>query len=401
MKKVLALLLVAGAFLMASCKVADEKLITGDVKDNSDAVELDSTQDEKAETDNTDKTNDEKTNEIPDKTETVVEPSANTIEEVMAKLCLIPGDGGEFEADANAFADALKTADKELVAEYTAGSRDYYAFLDGIDIASHTIYPVTVSEEVIAEMDKNGKYFRGHDMYLIDFDVKHGDGEYFKDGHNLYYISLGYDAVAGGLVRAFVPAESSEKHMYYNSVHSADKTQAIIKEFLSLYPNEIYGTELYEGKNYPEDFDFSHHVHLVTHLMARNGIYGGEPPYTLDEINAFLSTLFYGNEGIVLDGGEDWSVGIRYGVTEEDAAEGRIYGCSWGHGGTTAEHSILSVQEDGDRVVYTVQLYADYSYFAKSMKVEITFENAKSDLPTMVMVYVSDFTGRKTAVVSV
>lgn len=397
MKKFLFLLLAICTLLMASCKVADDKVITGDVKDNDDAVELDSTQNEN---DETDKTDDEKTDEIQDKTETGADPSANTIEEVMAKLCLIPGEGGEFEADANSFADAVATANKEKIAEYTQGKAEYYSFLDDVVINGYDIYPVYVPDEIVAEKDREGKYFTGSDMYLVDLDVKTGDGEYFKEGHNLYYIALGFDAAAGGLVRAFVPAESAEEHIYYYSVHSADKTQAIIKEFLSLYPNEIYGTELYEGKNYPEDFDFSPHVHLVTHLMARNGAYGAEPPYTLDEINEFLSALFYGNEGITPDG-ENWTLGIRYGVTEEDEAEGRIYGCSWGHGGTTVEHSVLDVKDDGDRKVYTVQLYADYSHFAKSKLIEITFENAENDIPNMVLVYVREDTGNNSAVVSV
>jgi len=397
MKKFLVILLAVCVLLTVSaCKVADDKTVTGDVKDSTDAVELDGAQKEDAETD---KTDDESTDELKDKTEAVDEPDANSIEEIMAKLCVIKGEGGEFEADAYSFADAIKNANKETIAEYTAGNRDYYAFLDSIEIASYTIYPVTVSQDVIAEMDKTGKYFRGDDMYLIDFDVTVGDGEYFKEGSNIYYIALGFDAVAGGLVRAFVPAETAQEHIYYDSVKGSDSTIVILREFLALYPNEIYGTRLYEGKNYPEDFDFSPHVHLVTHLMARNGAFGAEPPYTLDEINTFLSTLFNGNEGITVDG--DWTVGIRYGVTEEDEAEGRIYGCSWGHGGTSVEHSVLGVQNDGGRKVYTVQVYADYSHFAKSRLIEITFENAENDIPNMILVNVLEDTGNNAAYVSV
>lgn len=399
MKRLLCILLSIVLVTLASCKIADDEVITGDVKDSPDAVDTDTEQmDETPEVpDISEKKPENQPQDLPEKEQV---PENSTLEQVMEKLCVIHGEGGEFETDAYSFVEAIKSADKETVAEYTAGNGDYYSFLDSIEISSYEIYPVRVIDEVAHSMDRKGMYFRGDDMYLVDLDVKVGDGEYFKEGHNLYYIALGFDAVAGGLVRAFVPAETAQEHMYYNSVNSGDKTQVIIKEFLSLYPNEIYGTRLYEGRNYPEDFDFYNHVHLVTHLMARNGAYGAEPPYTLDEINAFLSTLFNGNEGIAPDG-EDWTLGIRYGVTDEDEAEGRIYGCSWAHGGTTVEHSILDVRNDGGREIYTVQLYADYSYFAKSKLIEITFENTENDVPTMILVTVLEDTGNNSAVVSV
>jgi len=106
MKKFLVILLAVCVLLTVSaCKVADDKTVTGDVKDSTDAVELDGAQKEDAETD---KTDDESTDELKDKTEAVDEPDANSIEEIMAKLCVIKGEGGEFEADAYSFADAIK-----------------------------------------------------------------------------------------------------------------------------------------------------------------------------------------------------------------------------------------------------------------------------------------------------
>lgn len=396
MKRFLILLLAVCVLTFVSCKVADDKTITGDVKDSADAAELDGTQNENAEADKI--VEPEVSDDAPEENESeqIINPAVLAAE----ALGVVFGEGGEFEDYAYSFADAVATANKEKIAEYTQGKAEYYSFLDGVVINGYDIYPVYVPDEIVAEKDREGKYFTGSDMYLIDLDVKTGDGEYFKEGRNIYYLGLGFDAVAGGSVNAFVPADRAEEHMYYDPVNIADKTQTIIKEFLSLYPNEFHGTELYEGKNYPEDFDFSHHVHLVTHLMARNGAYGAEPPYTLDEINAFLSALFNGNEGIVPEG-DNWTVGIRYGVTEEDEAEGRIYGCSWGHGGTTVEHSVLDVQDDGERRVYTVQLYADYSHFAKSKLIEITFENAENDIPNMILVNVIEDTGAASAVVSV
>ncbi len=394
MKKLLCILLAVCVLILVSCKVADDKVITGDVKDSAGAVELDGTQNEKADEE------DVKQEELQDKTEIADESFANTIEEEMAKLCVISGEGGELEEYAYSFADAVATADKERIAEYTQGKPEYYSFLDDVVINGYDIYPVYVTDEVMAAKDNEGKFFKGSDMYLVDFDVKTGDGEYFKEGSNIYYLGLGYDAVAGGPVNAFVPVNQAEEHIYYNSGESSDGALVIMREFLSFYPNEIYGTRLYDGKNYPEDFDFTPHVHLVTHLMARNGTYGADPPYTLDEINSFLSALFNGNEGITIDG-ESWTLGIRYGVTDEDIAEGRIYGCSWGHGGTTVEHSVLDMQNDGGRKVYTVQLYADYAHFAKSKLVEITFENAENDIPNMILVNVIEDTGAASAVVSV
>lgn len=396
-KKLLTILLAICLIILCACTKEQDKTITGDIKQDIENDEVILPENE----------NEEKLPEVEipsvDKIEIVPEipeEKDKTAQDFIEEFSCNTTSGGEYKEDAEIFAEAVMTANRDIVAEYTGGFEEYYKFLDNVKINGFKIYPFDFSQQYIDKVLENTDlYFSNYDMYFVDFDVKSGDGEYFHDGINTYLLAFGQDPLAGGLLSEFVPAEKTLEVSFPNWKKDMEYSTYLIREFLSLYRGELF-----DGKNYPEDFDFTNSVHLVTHLMARSEKYRPYPPYSMDEINEFISLSFEANQGLSLTQARDfenWMTGASYAVTDEDRENERLYGCSLAHGGTTAEHSFDGVEYDGDNAKYTVTLYADYAHFAKSKVVTVTLEEKENELPKMTLVTVSNDTSRPVAYVSV
>lgn len=351
-------------------------------------------------------TGDETVPEIPEEKQpdeeqkTHAETDEPDVEKIMETLGMTAGNGGEFVSDADVFSKCLQMKRLETVAHFTGGNPEYYDFLNNVEIESYKIYPVEFPSEVAEQKAQQGIYLAGEDMYLVEYDVTKGDGEYFSDGKNIYLMIFGYDPAAPGSLRAFVPCEQANKHLFFDVNEYSEFENYFIKEFSSLY-----GGMLSDGKNYPDSFDFNESVHLITHLMARSGKYNEMPPYTLDEIDSFIKECFDGNKGLTFTEYRDYKRWISmYPLPEADifGEDARFFGCAYAHGGTTVENSIISEEwKNKYTKTVTIQLYADYSKFAKAKQLEYTFEITENELPKLVLVMQNNNTGHEAAVVSV
>ncbi len=399
MKKTLALFLALMilASLLTSCSFVtiQEGTITGDVKQQNDDVL----------TPDDEQIIDDGTQDEPDEPLEIEEQETETqvlsVPDLVSEIGAVMSEGGEYKDNAYIFAEAVMNDDTVLVAEYVCGSPDYYSFLENVEIQGFEIFPFEFSREKISQIEENtDSYYNSYDCYFVDFDVVKGDGEYFNEGSNIYLMAFGQDPIAGGILSEFVPYDKAMGRIFTVWKGDLEYETYFVREFISLYRGELF-----EGKNYPSEFDFTSCVHLVTHLMSRSGIYRDYPPYSLDEINEFLAMSFEGNEGLKFDGDreiENWTIGASYLVTDEDRENGRLYGCALAHGGTTAEHYFDSIEtEDENTKIVTVTVYADYAHFAKSKQLVFTIGKNEKGLPKMLFALMQNDTSRPVAYVSV
>lgn len=383
MKKLLTLMLVIALVCLGACG-KDEV-----TKKNADKDKQNVQQQPKTEQENTQKTpeaeKEENTQEVP---EEVLTPSA-----FIEKIEAFPSEGGMYYEDAVRFCEAIVSKDKAAFTEFTFGNDEYYDFLDRADISSYTLYPFEFSQQKIDEYTAANLYLATQDNYIVEFDVTDSGCDEFKAGKCAYYFGLEMDPVAGNMLQVFVPIEKAEEKVTVS--YDMSYTQMFIKEFTALY---LGGLE--DGRNYADSFDFSDCTHLITHLMARSPVYG-DPPYTLDEVNEFISDSFEGHAGISISNinYSAWTTaGTLYGNSGDPD---RIFGCSWGHGGTTVVHDIVKIETDGDRKTITVKTYADFSKVAEAYTLVFHFDGADDDYPCLTMIEKKDDTGRHAAMWSI
>ena len=385
--RILCFVLVLCCVVLVSCSKVEDDTITGDVKENGDVVSADEKSDDEA---------DEKTLPGSDaKQETVQEAKKEqSIEELAQKLGFVSSDGGMYMQEAVRLCEAVKSGDADTFSEFTMGDRDYYDFLGKAEISSYTIYPFEFTEEKLQEMNEAYLYPAAYHYYFAEFDVKSSECDEFKVGKNVYCFGLEMNPVSGNLLSFFVPEDRAENCITIS--YDEDYPVYFIEEFSALYPIQSI---LYDGRNYADSFDFSNHPHLITHLMARSSVYG-DPPYTFDEVNEFITSCFDGNEGLdpVSHGYTSWT---SAGNVYPNADEKRIYGCSWAHGGTSVVCDIVNVEKDGTSVVYTTQIYADFSKVAKAYTLVFHFEDTEGELPCLTMVEKREDTGRDAALSSI
>lgn len=390
MKKLISIVLVLCFVVsLASCKVKQDEVITGDVKNDGEI----SSADEKNDDADEEKTN-QNDNSAPLPEQSNEQVQVLSIEELAQKLGFVSSDGGMYMQDAERLCRAIVDGDAGVFAEFTMGKREYYDFLGKAEISSYTLYPFEFSEEKLQQMNEAYHYPVAYHYYFAEFDVQSSECEEFKVGKNVYCFGLEMNPVSGNLLAFFVPIEMAEKSIA--KTYDTDYVAYFIEEFSALYPIQ---SVLDDGRNYADSFDFSPHPHLITHLMARSGVYG-DPPYTLEEVNEFITECFDGNEGLSLStlNKQNWtSAGMVY--PNDDS--GRIYGCSWAHGGTSVVCDIVNVERDGKSASYTLQIYADFSKVAKAYTLVFHFDDVESELPVLTMVERIDNTQRPAALSSI
>lgn len=383
MKKFLSFALVLAFVCLGAC-VAKETETKDETPKDKVVTDAPDVKDDKAE----DKTPEEKSaNEEKTAEETRVETPA----EMIARVGAVASEGGTYKDDAVRLCDAIVGGDAEVFAGFADGKPEYYDFLSAVEISSYTLYPFELTEEKLQELGNQYQYPAAQDNYFVEFDVASSECEEFTVGKCCYYIGLEMNAMSGNLLSVFVPMEKAEEKIVVS--YENNFTEWFIKEFAALYSG------LDDGRNYADSFDFSGHPHLITHIMARSGKYG-DPPYTKAEINTFIGECFEGNQG--LDNADFangmWTNSYHYGENNDPE---KIYGCSWGHGGTSVVYDTKSIETDGDREIRTVDVYADFARVAKAYTLVFHFTGADDDYPCLTMVEKRDVTERQPAVWSV
>ena len=328
------------------------------------------------------------TNEVKEETAKDVTP-----EELIKKLDAAVSDGGEYKEDVIRLCNAIVLKDAETFAQFTGGKAEYYDFLSKVEIASYKITPFEVSPEVIESHIYHGDYPMASDNYLVEFDVISSDCEEFTVGKCIYYAGFEMNPISGNILSVFVPAQKAYENMYNWCVVPLEEDFA--KEFAALYPIQ---SPLYDGRNYPDSFDFSIHPHLITHLMANDNEYG-EPPYTFEEVNRYITEHFDGNKGLTLAemSSDDWTPSLY----DDDYEEGRIYGCSYAHGGTSVVSDFPEIVKDGSRTTLSLDIFADYSMVAKAYTLVFHFKETEGGCDCLTMIELHGNTGREPAILSV
>lgn len=383
MKKRLFILAVLVCLVLCACSVSNEDM-TGDVKnDTNGPIDTDTK-------DNTDNTpvDDEPDNNGDEEIDAIDEMTiADYIDELVAYQTDNSPQSVAFE-----FCDAIMLWDKQKIAEFTQGNPEYYDFIDEMDISSYNLCSFDFSDEVKFEMSNRGIYNGYNDKYFVEFDVESSTVDGFSVGKCIYYLELNKDEALGNVVEYFMPADNALKMYSYDE--STQGTFNFISEMLA-----ESSLKLEDGRNYPDSFDFTRHAHLITHLMADSGYYASQPPYSLNEINDFISNTFDGNSGIELRDGRDIEYWLFYDaeIDDTDINEQEIFGCSFAHGGTTVIHTVDDVVYDGNSADYYVTVYADYAHLAMARKLVFTFEEIEGEMPKLTMIVVSENNGRDTA----
>ena len=373
------LCLVICMFVFCACNVKNNKdeVVTGDVLQDINDVE-------NSENENTPEDINLKEQEENDYVETVEE----IIKNLGGNIALRGGDSSE---SAQAFCEAILTADCERIAGFTGGNAQYYEFLSDLNVKYYSLYPFVLGEDARRYAEENNLYIPGTDMYIAEFDVENADGEYFQNGINRFYLEFSYSGYEmDESVSAFVPV-SRAKSVMYGEIE-IDYTEYFISETVSLMDD---GENIQDGKNNADAFLFNNSasVHYITHLMARSKKYPDSPPYSMSEIEEFIRNSFDGHTGQVTNSVmsfQRWIYPLLDDKKTSYSKEDKAYGCSYAHGGTVCEYTIEALEENDGIVTAEVQLYGDFSKFAKAKKLTFLFEKREDELVTLLGIVQSD-----------
>lgn len=390
-KKFLYLLVFVCVLFLSSCRVVVDDYVTGDVKEQGEIQSPDVVESPEKEAESGAEVTETVEEKRPDASDDV--PNNESFESLLKSFSAVVSDGGEYKADAVRFCEAVVSKDAETFAEFTGGKAEYYDFLSTVEIASYNLIPFEVSPVTLEGHIYHGDYPVASDNYLVEFDVISSDCEEFAVGKCTYYAGFEMNPLSGNVLSVFVPAEEADKNMYSWCV--VPFTETFAKEFASLYPIQ---SPLYEGRNYADSFDFSKHSHLITHLMAKDAEYE-YPPYTFEEVNSFITERFDGNKGITYDeiNSDIWTPSLYY----DNYEDGRIYGCSYAHGGTSVVSGFPKIVVDGSRTTLTLDVYADFSKVAKAYTFVFHFDKTEDGYDCLTMVELRNNTGRETAILSI
>lgn len=378
LKHVFCLMIALCVLFVSSCVRVDEKVITGDVKDDetpAHAVDEGLFGDDTA---------------VEPSTTPENVPRSNPVEDAASAMgAEIVTEKGDFFDDANSFLYSLMDKDYATLCSFTGGEEKAYNFLDAVDIIDFELYPLKFADEKLSVLENKGIYPDFETCCLANILVKSSDSDAFVAGDNYYFLGFTESSPIEYELCAFVPYDKVETYAFTDT--NSDAVTTFIREFVSLY-----GENLTAGRNYPDSFDFSSSSHLVTHLMAENGY--GFPPYSLDVINEFISCCF---DSAPLLGYDDVNSDEWLYPVYTDAPDGdKLYGCSYAHGGYTVEHTVTAIETDGEDVTCEVEVFADYSHFAMAFKLRMNFVCREGEPPMLMMVSVNDVSGAHPVAVS-
>lgn len=401
-KKICFLLLLSATVLVASS--CSEEVITGDGKSGEDYPWTEKGLAE----DSSDYQTNLLSDLLPgtDKAETKqdVSPDSEPSAEDSKALKLIETMGslmpvGVYSDDAEIFAKAVTDANGGLISAYTGGIAEDYSFLEDVKIKEYVIYPFEFSQEKSAQLLIEGKVVMVDDCYMVSFFVTESNNGDFPVGENVRFMGFVSDPVTGCRLSAFVAPELIDE-VAFDRI-STDFTDEVVIEF-----STFYAPKLADGEYNPQDFDLSESMHLITHLMAKSRRYNAEKPYTIDQVNDFVSHVFAENAGVgneIENLSGVWDVSVEMVQSDEEAQEDAesqeiIYlsGCDMNHEKYIPEY-IMEKSETENGIEYAVTLFSDYSHFAVAKRMTFTFETEEGELPKLVGVTQTDSTGSAVA----
>ncbi len=368
MKKTLftVLTLLVCILTLSSCIARIDKEITGDIITDIEKIDvIEKAPDEDIHTPTNDKQDEE---EI----EPVKESEIDALGFIQSLGANVRNEENECDEMALSFLQALKDKDTETLSQLVTATEGGVDFVKYMNVSEYVMVPFEFSQEIIDERTKDGSCYYEQDSLHFAVSLKIEaipDDVYtpFENGESLWYMRVTPYPFTGNYVMAFVKAKEAEENifcpLYTGEVH------CVIDE---LSVSDVF-VKLEDGKNDACDFDFKPNtcIHPVTHMMVY--VTGKHPPYSLNEINDFLSKAFDNNEGIDSSCIVSWSTAYEMSenIDYSDSSvftdyDKKILGCSYAHGGASLQYSILKDEKNGTERTVTVKYYSDFAHFGVS-----------------------------------
>ena len=319
------------------------------------------------------------------------------LDEFLKNFSAVKNEEKAVDSIATGFVEALKNTDINAVSAYVGGKAEYYSFLENAGISNVEIISVDV------EQKKDAPFSGWYDHCNKYLCIIHSNGTTaaFPNAESRYFLATYEYSATGNKVIFFVPFEKVVS--LHNGINLPQNYRTVIDSFL-----DHYAGTLVLGKNDADTFDF-HNVqgfHFIPHLMQYFEKTEEMPhPYSMTQINEFISNAFDGNEGIELRTWQDFDLWVSDKNTDEDAVYGEddeIYGCFYGHGANSVFSEIESFEITDDGVTVQVNTYADLAYFTKAKSMVFYFDvyNANDTVPKLFGIDVKSDEGLEEASVS-
>ena len=292
-------------------------------------------------------------------------------EALMLEIGATPKTDTQIGDEAVGFMESLKNDDLEAVAYYINSNAENYEFLYDVDFEYELIPIMITSDEVKYTYDYLNMY-----MCVIQ---TNDENLLFDSPKDYYFLATDEYSATGNSVAFFTPFENV-KYLFKDSGLEL-KYEYLLTDFLGYYSDVLD-----VGENDISQFDFNNRMgyHYIPHLMYRfDSSDDYMSPYTLNEINGFISGVFNGNKGIVLDSVEDYEIWVSVDTSSpmEFGPDDAVYGCYNGHGLNSKTLLTKDVQFLKSGVYVTVQSFGDYASFMPSREYVFKFSPQVVDEP--------------------
>jgi len=385
MKKIVAAILAAALFTtLYSCQKID-KDVTGEVQTD---VGNESKNDQN---ENTPSQTDKETGTAPE-----AKNALTLIQEIGAN---VTETDPETKTTAQDFLSALMVCDGAKLSEFAGGTPEQYESLKGVKIAGFTLQSFDFSDEFKNKLNSEGRYIGYGDMYIATMDVTESNNDKFTVGTNNLLLAISNDNASGYPVCCFRQFEKAKDS--YIIMNDQDKYDIFIDQFSSLG-----AMALPAGRSEAAGLDLSESAHLITHLC--NIFTEQQPPYSMNEVNSFISRAFDGNKGIGTSAAELWTSYYRNTHSDETFdfssyvdMDKKMFGCSLGHGGKTMVYNISEKTSDTSGKTIVCDYYADFAELTRTKTLTYHFDNEKAGFPCLYGIDTQIFSDYETASISV
>ena len=297
---------------------------------------------------------------------------------------------------ANEFVLAIKNKDTKALSQFCGGESEYFDFLNDTQIIEYVILPFEIPKENINT--EFGYYVDYASHYVVNLKyISDTNNDLFPkgQGEKLFYLQIDEYNPFGNAVCAFVPFEDAVENVYSKEID--DKALSFCDMFLQSLTLET----LKEGRNDAVGFDLTNEVHFITHLVV--DFTDKLPPYSLNEINEFVSKTFDENKGITKENIALWASAREYELSLDMSDDSiysdldkKILGCSYAHGGNTVMYDVTDDKKDGNDREITIVCYSDFAKITKSKKLTFYFDKS-GEYPKLLGVEQKSFNDNKIA----
>ncbi len=292
-------------------------------------------------------------------------------ESLMLEIGAMPKTDTQIGDIASGFMESLKNDDLESVAYYVSSNAENYEFLYDVDF-EYKLIPITI----IPDEQKYGYDYLNMYMCVIE---TNDENLLFSSPKDYYFLATDEYSATGNSVAFFTPFENV-KYLFKNLGLDL-KYEYLLTDFLGYYSDMLQ-----VGENDISQFDFNNRFgyHYIPHLMYRfDSSEDNMGPYSLNEMNSFISGVFNGNKGIVLDSAEDYEMWVSVDTSSpmEYGPDDAVYGCCYGHGLDSKTLLIKDVQFSKSGVYVTIYSFGDYASFMPSREYIFKFSPQVDDEP--------------------